>query len=88
MKAVVNFKGDMSVGIFPYGITIDFGGSVVETILKDDWTERKQFRDTIKDCFSDLIGEKADVLFSDECPDCGVILTNKVCKNKNCIVNI
>ena len=61
MKATIYSDGDRSVGIQPYGITIEIG---IESI--DDSEDRESIREKLADCFGEIWDDKAHVEFEDE----------------------
>lgn len=65
MKATLQFIGDKSVGINPATITVDGLPDISRNV-----DHREEMRNTLRECFADIMDEQPDLWFDDECPDC------------------
>lgn len=77
MKAFATNPGDHSVGIQSHTVIIDFGN--IDPIPPGE--ERAWARTQLAEAIASIMGDAYEVLFEDECPDCG-----KVGCMGNCIV--
>lgn len=84
VKADISGAGDMSVGIFPQSATLDTG------MASDDLKEiKEEVRTKISELYALMWDEPVQVIFDDECPECGNPLDfDDSCPNKNCLNNM
>ena len=73
MKIIATIPGDNSVGIWDCDILAEFPDGLLEE------QDREDVRGAYRLFIESLVGEKAFIRFSDECPDCGKVDCHRNC---------